>query len=95
MQLGSEGLASSPVGTRGQLRWSCLVCRHARDSQGSQDVGGRASRRKGNVHRVGISHSESVVEFACCESVKNVRKVLVGAKEDEGKWEFVAFEKKN
>ena len=76
MQLGSEGLASSLVVTRGQLRWSCLVCRHARDSQGSQDAEGRASSRKGNVHRVGISHSESVIEFVCRESVKGVRKVF-------------------
>lgn len=78
MQLGSESLASSLVGTRGELRWSCLVCRHARDSQGSQDAGGRASSTEGNVHRVGISHSEAMVEFVCREGVKNVRKVLVG-----------------
>ena len=67
MQLGSESLASSLVGTRGELRWSCLVCRHARDSQGSQDAGGRASSTEGNVHRVGISHSEAMVEFVCRE----------------------------
>lgn len=66
----SSGVASSLVDTRVLLRWSSLVYRYTRWSQGSQDARERENHRERSVHRGGVSHSESIVDTICRESVE-------------------------
>jgi hypothetical protein len=74
----SSGVASSLIDTRVLLRWSSLVCRYTRGSQGSQDAREREDNRERSVHRGGVSHSESIVDTVCRESVENVGKYCFG-----------------